>query len=389
MVTAGLLGAWILWALAAPAVAAENSVAWRRQFGAAAHDHAAGAAADAFGNVYCAGYEDPAGAPSRIAVWKFTSRGGFVWKRLIGPGRATECAVDRWGRLYVVGRAGSNVFAKKLSPSGAVLFDRRLSGADVGAGGEPAVAVRRSDGRAYVVGGRKCQAWALSPGGSVLTSVATTGTSADDVALSPGGRVYVVGTSDWTSMLPTASYLRRLDATSLATVWTREYEDGDMRFLRAVAADRDSVYVAGYRHTGYNMYSQWAFLAKHDASGTALWEKGVPDDHIMDGDELAGDFDVTVDVTGVYFAMTRVTWWGVTGATDVYVRKYARDSGTVWWRVIESQRGPPPARADSDYLGGLALDPVGNLYISGSTLGSFPPYVNRGGRDAILYKMSR
>jgi hypothetical protein len=308
----------------------------------------------------------------------------LLWKRLIGPGRATECAVDRWGKLYVVGYAGRNVFVKKLGPAGNILFDRRLLATDTGTGGKPAVAVRRSDGRTYVVGGRKCQAWALSPGGSVLTSVATTGTSADDVALSPGGEVYVVGTSDWTSTLPTESYLRRLDATSLATVWTRPYEDEDIRFLRAVAADRDSVYVAGYVYTWVNMYSTgWAFLAKHDTSSAVLWQEDVPDDSLRNGGDLAGGSAVTVDLTGVYLGLTR-------NRADVYVRKCTRGSGMMAWRkVIASQRGPAPARSDTDLLGSTAMDPAGNLYISGSTRGFFPPYRNRGGADAILFKMSK
>jgi hypothetical protein len=384
-------------ATAQPAMAAENWVAWQRQFGTRADERAAGVAADAFGNVYAAGYEDPPGVPSRIAVWRFTARGGLVWKRLVGPGRATECAVDRWGKLYVVGRAGQNVFVKKLGPAGDLLFDRRLVATDTGIGGKPALAVRSTawGTRVIVVGGRKCQAWAISLGGSMLASAPTTGTSADDVAVSPIGDVFTVGTSDWTTPpLPNKSYLRRLDANMLSPVWTHAIEDpgGQTMFIRALSAGHDSIYAGGYRST---VHGGWAVLfSKYDASGIAQWTREVYGSAQMHGDELIVDHSVVLDGTGAYVTMSRIARSYPAFWTDVYVRKYSLLLGApVWRRAFAGS--PPPSRATNtgELLGDAATDAIGrgagNLYISGSTRGSIPPYVNSGGEDAVLFKMAR
>ena len=396
IIALAVLGTLATLALAPPASAAENWVAWRRQFGTTGNEHAFGVAPDSFGNVYCAGYEDPAGAPSRIAVWRFTARGTPVWKRLIGPGQATDCAVDRWGKLYVVGYAGPNVFLRKIGPAGNILIDRRLVATDTGAGGRPAVAIRRDGTRVYVVGGRKCWAWALSSGGSVLASAATTGTSAEDVVLGPGGGLYVVGTSDWTSgvafpvesFLPGDSYLRRLDATGLATEWTRTIEAWWVH-ARSITAGGDSLYVAGY----YRWISETPLvkpiIRKYDASGTAGWTRSLYSGAPMDGDEFVGDFAVAADPSGIYMSFTELhpPRWGLAG---IQTRKYEPIAGsTLWARVFGSNPGPPPARGRADYLGNAATDRYRNLYIAGSTKGSYPPYINRGGRDAVLFKMSK
>jgi len=128
-------------------------------------------------------------------------------------------------------------------------------------------------------------------------------------------------------------------------------------------------YVVGYTDGGFPGFTNAGgvdgFLRKYDASGTEVWTRqlGTVSDEIVLG--------IKIGVSGVYVVgHTSGNFPGFTnaGGSDAFVRKYDSDGNILWTQQFGT----------SDYDGGtgIALDSAENVYISGSTNGGFPGFVN-------------
>jgi hypothetical protein len=128
------------------------------------------------------------------------------------------------------------------------------------------------------------------------------------------------------------------------------------------------------------------FLAKYDASGNVLWAKSAG------GTGYDGAYSVVVDAIGNiyiagYYRSSTITFGSTTltnaGSYDVFLAKY-NSNGNVLWAKSAGGTG-------SDYAYSIAVDTLGNTYLTGSfqsptlTFGS-TTLINAGYYDLFLTK---
>jgi hypothetical protein len=143
-----------------------GAIAWTKQFGTSAEDYASDVAVSG-SNIYVVGSTTGALAGSSKGnsdafIRKYDPSGNVVWTRQFGTSAtdyAHDVAVDSSGNVYVAGTTygslananggGSDMFLRKYSPSGSVLWTKQLHYSDEDTG----VAVAVSGSNVYLVGG--------------------------------------------------------------------------------------------------------------------------------------------------------------------------------------------------------------------------------------------
>src|SRR5712664_194494 len=137
--------------------------------------------------------------------------------------------------------------------------------------------------------------------------------------------------------------------------WTGGYEDSG----RGVAVDSSgNITVTGFAGTNVGdcagpFSGSAVFLLKFDSSGGLLWQKTWDGSGHDDGEDVAVDASGNIYVTGHTFR-----GFG-TGNYDALLLKFNSTGGLVWQKTWGG-RG-----SDSGY--GVAVDPAGNIYITGAT----------------------
>lgn len=283
-----------------------------------------------------------------IFLAKYEPNGNLIWARQAVDTVGSEggrLAVDAAGNIYFSGgfydkatfgsitltnRGQGDVFLAKCDRSGQVLWARQAGGP--GPDAAEGVAVD-DDGNIYVTGGFGGTA---SFGGTNLSSVG--GTDLFLAKYAPGGALLWVaqagGPADDHGRTPV------IDAAGNLFV-TGEY-DGLVTF-------GTNTFAGG---------SESPFLAKYDRSGRLLWAKPGG------GGGLAADAQTNIYARGT-FSGTLVIG-GTTlisrGGEDMYVCKYNDEGDVLWLR----QAG---GLADDD-TEGLAVDSVGNCYLTGRVWGN-------------------
>ena len=173
------------------------------------------------------------------------------------------------------------------------------------------------------------------------------------IAVTYWGMVHVTG---WTGSYPNYDGVTLKYSPSGDTAWVRRY-DGPihgMDYLQAIAVDNsDNVYV-----TGYSAYSDWRsqFLTiKYYHNGDTAWVRRFSS---SEGGTDYG-YDIAVDDGGYVY----VTGYGYPpeGSSDCITIMYYPEGDTVWTR-----RYAGPANG-GDYGNTIAVDPSGNVYVTGST----------------------
>lgn len=146
---------------------------------------------------------------------------------------------------------------------------------------------------------------------------------------------------------------------------------------RAVSADGlGNVYVTGYKRQGYGIGDVNAYLSKYDEMGVLKWTQQL-------GTSLE-DFgtSVSADATGSVFIVghTRGNLSGVNaGNRDAFVSKYDDAGNLLWTRQLGT--------SNDEFAYGVAVDGVGNAFITGETRGSLgAPNPSVGSGDAFVAK---
>jgi len=223
------------------------------------------------------------------------------------------------------------------------------------------------------------------PPGNAPLWVLQVGTSLDDygygVAADSSGNVLMTGYSRGnfagTNQGGLDAVVGKYDANG-NPIWTRQLGSAGNDWGRAVAVDASgNVFVAGQTTgnlgAGTNSGLNDAFLAKYNASGTLLWTKliGTP------GDDIANA--VAVDSTGnVIVGGSTTGSLGFTnqGGIDAWINKYDTNGVFVYSRQLGT--------AGDDVAYGIAVDGSGNAYLAGSTTGNMPGGSNAGLNDVFL-----
>jgi hypothetical protein len=372
--------------------------------------------------------------------------------------RGSAIAVDSSGSAYITGftnstnfptkgpiqpssAGGADVFVTKLNPTGtALVYSTYLGGSNGDIGNAIAV---DSAGNAYVTGstyssnfpttsplqahlngGQDAFLLKLNPAGTALVYSTYLGGSGTDaaygIAVGGSGNVYVTGTTGSTDFPVTPgayqttnsntndAFVAQVNAAGSSLVYAT-YLGGDyVAHGSGIAVDSSgNAYVTGWTGSSnlatagayQTVYAGGndAFVAKLNAAGSALvyatYLGGSGDDR---GLGIAVDGSGNAYVTGytdstnfpVFNAFQSVSG----GSGDAFVTVFNASGSALLYSTYLGGNGADNAGADG---GAIALDAVGNIYVTGftqstnfPTLNAFQPSYGGGGGDAFVAKIN-
>lgn len=353
---------------AASGVFAQSASArWARGIGGIDDDYGWAVATDADRSIYVTGYVTGLAAAGKtnfvgfggndVVLAKYDHNGSFQWARRAGgvtndQGRAV--ATGALGDVYVAGHfrgsgvfGGTNVasvgvedlFLAKLNSSGQWLWTATAGGTNSDEGRSIAV---DAQGNCYVAG---IFFGTTAFGSNVLVSRGQT-----DVAVAKAN-----GDGAW--------------------LWARSFGGAAFDESRGVAVNESGCYVTGYfngtaEFPGTNLITRGGsdiFLAKLNAHGDLLWVRQAGGGDADEGHDLAVDPSGNVYMTGGFAGTanifgTNVSAPGFAGSMDVFAVKLDSEGQLVW---LQRATG-----TSHDSGNGIALDPEGNVYVSGLFVGS-------------------
>jgi len=349
-----LLVLLILWST--PLFAQSVDTAWVRVYNGLANywDEPRAMKVNASGNVYVSGICD-AGAYLTI---KYDQAGNELWvRRYSAPGRTgdvpSDLALDSCGNVYVTGHSydmeggtGTNYLTLKYDPSGNELWAKQYNGYQAYNDRAQAIAVNDS-GHVYVTGHTSSpersndyatikydqdgnELWVRGYNGP--------GNSTDEayaIALDRSGNVYVTGSSS--GGITSMDYTTVKYDGSGNELWVRRYDGSEYSpdYAHAIATDDfDNVYVTGSSGT-----------IKYTAGGDSLWFGSWGGRHML------------IDTWGNIYVATA-------SGGDYRLVKYCPSGDTAW---IRTYNGPAE---DYDMVADIALDRLGNVYVTGTSRGT-------------------
>ncbi|MCH8839506.1 MAG: SBBP repeat-containing protein [Planctomycetes bacterium] len=349
-----VLGGTLL-ALATTATAASHTLEWTRQLGTSDFDWSYGVSADGLGNVYMSGLTrgdlQGTNAGERDALLtKYNASGTLLWTNQFGTSSydiGNAVSADGLGNIYISGVTGGNLggplvgygdaFISKFDDSGTLLWTRQLGTTQ----------------------------WDTSYG-----------MAADGL-----GNIYISGYT-WGSLEGTNAgygdaFVSKYDDSG-TLLWTRQPGSNLYDISNDVTADSaGNVYIAGVTSTGPSNFADHdAFVIKYDANGMLLWSKQFG---TVGDDQITG---VSSDGLGnVYISGHTSGSLGGTnaGSGDAFFSKYDANGALLWTEQLGT--------SSDDCSHGVSADGLGNVYISGTTLGSLGG-TNAGNADAFIAKFS-
>ncbi|MCP4438843.1 MAG: T9SS type A sorting domain-containing protein [Aureispira sp.] len=340
------------------------------------YEAAEAVAVDATGNVYTTGYYygtstdlDPGpgvlnlgdnGGYISIYVQKLDALGNLIWAKSMGGGTENygyDIAVDAAGNVYVTGIFQSTVdfdpgpgvfnmttsgygnFTLKLDASGNFVWAKKIGGGNL---------VVDDSGNVYLSGGFGGTVdFDPGPGTFNMTAI--------------GWDTYIcklntLGDFQWAKQLGGGSSSGTVAESTILDAAGNIYTVG--QFNATADFDPSGAVFNMTPIGGYN-----GFVSKLDAAGNFVWAKNVGASSVKDvkvdasgGVYIAGGFDVTADFdpSGAVVNMTP------TGSIDGFVSKLDAAGNFVWAKQLTS------SASYSVYVNALALDPMNNVYSTGS-----------------------
>ncbi|WP_088893352.1 SBBP repeat-containing protein [Leptolyngbya ohadii] len=126
---------------------------------------------------------------------------------------------------------------------------------------------------------------------------------------------------------------------------------------------------------GFSRPSQ-AFVAKYNTNGGRQWISELNLSGSSSGIDIAVDALGNAYITGVTNATLSPDINDPLKDGDAFVAKLDASGAVLWQQTIAS--------TSTDIGGGVAVDSIGNVYITGDTLGTLPEQTSAGGGDAFL-----
>ena len=330
--------------LAMPA-AAENGVAteWVKRYNLQANvnDRPIAIGSDGDGNIFVTGSASGEGSYDCLTI-KYSPSGRHLWARRYKNGDAVAMAVDGQGNVLVTlnsGRTGTSwdIATIKYSPDGKRLWVRRYNGPRNGTDYASAMTVD-GQGNVYVSGsswggdtGNNFAIIKYSPNGQRLW-VRRPQENARFLAVDSQGNVYVTGVE---GDIPTPNSVTVKYSPNGHRLWVRRYYSPKGFYSpRSLAVDgQDNLYVNGLE--GSYMTAAYSGTIKYSPDGQQLWER--------------------CDILGCFpqaMAMSAQGYVHVIGYNQLF--KYNADGELLWSRYFY------------DHLQmALALDAAGNAYVTG------------------------
>ncbi len=165
--------------------------------------------------------------------------------------------------------------------------------------------------------------------------------------------------------------------------WTRQWGNAANQYAFQVAVDGSgNAYVTGYTEGDLDGQtsagSEDIFLTKFASDGTRLWTRqwgtGVNDGGAAVVAETGGTVYVTGTVTAALPGLSHA------GSYDFFLTKYDTDGNWQWSRQLGTGGG--------DFAKDLALDPAGNILLTGHTQQSLGGQTSAGDYDVFFTKYS-
>ena len=209
--------------------------------------------------------------------------------------------------------------------------------------------------------------------------------NANSVATDAFGNIYVSGYAQGTpkdieGASIKDSFLAKYssDGTQL---WLEQFGTSEDDYAYDVTTDTDNnIYVSGYTegilpdNTGVGFGD--SYLAKYDSDGTQLWLKQFgtfgTDSANSVATDTAGNIYVSGDTSDAFPGNTHA------GNTDVYLAKYSSDGIQMWVEQFGT--------SEDDFAYSVTTDTDGNVYFVGYTDKAFPGHTSVGFRDSFLVK---
>jgi hypothetical protein len=317
-----------------------QSVEWMRQFGGSRQDTGGQVSADRLGNVYVSGitHSDlggPAAGRHDAFLSKFDAAGTLQWTRQLGTSAIDAShgvSADGLGNVYLAGATAGNLaginygesdaFVSKFDTSGTLQWTRQFgtNAADHGHG-----------------------------------------VSADGM-----GNVYVSGYTKGSLGGPNAgeldAFVRKYDPVG-TLLWSRQLGTDADDLAHDVSADQlGGVYISGVTGgslEGANAGESDAFVSKYDTAGTLQWTRQLGTSEIDDSHGVSADGLGNVYIAG----HTQGSLGGPNaGNLDPFISKYDVEGTLLWTRQMGT--------AEWEFVRGISVDDLGNIYIVGRTNGS-------------------
>jgi hypothetical protein len=147
-------------------------------------------------------------------------------------------------------------------------------------------------------------------------------------------------------------------------LWLRQFDLGAEESAYEVITDHlDNVYVCGSTRGDQPEDKGDTFIAKYSSEGVEEWRR-----QIITPWRDGGDAGIAVDYLGNLFICGRLPGQG---GDDFYISKYDPNGDRIWNRNLGT--------AEREFVGRIAVDQLGNIFISGNTL-----YVEEGGDDVDI-----
>ncbi|MDM0116386.1 SBBP repeat-containing protein [Variovorax sp. J22R133] len=372
---------------------------------------------------------DPGASKPFIA--KYGPAGNVLWQRLVldayngfGVAEAVNgVAVDSTGNIYVTGQTlttlageiaagNTDVFVAKFSPDGTRLWAHQFgsNAYDSGLG----IAVD-TNGNAFIAGRSFGQLPLTNPpGGTIMWFLAKYDTAGNrqwikedmfhpnqpapyneghGVAVDAAGNAYLTGWASGSQFNASGAYVAKFNGSTGAQIWETLLGPAAPNNALpvtansiAVSADGSRVFISGRTYANFDVAGNPtvnpfcctagdALIARFDGSGTLQWA------HNLSSQTLSGPryfdeeaFGITTDAAGSAAFITGYTNGVMPGETskgdeDMFAARFEADGTRTWIRQYGA--GLPATGVRNDRAFGIAMDLHGDLFIAGSTIGTF------------------
>ena len=324
-------------------------VAWIAQIGTNARDDSHSVAVDVFGNAYIGGATegDFGGSHGGYEAFlsKFDSGGNAVWTTHIGTDMTDvgqSIALDASGNAYITGYTYGDLGGQNLGVSDVFLVKVDSGGNEV---------------------------WATQVGTSRYDD-------SYSVAVAASGNVYTSGRYEYSTGSENV-LLNKFDSGG-SEIWRKVIGTSSQDRSYSVAVDAsDNAYISGRtggKLGGYQFGRNDAFVSKFDSDGTEVWTTQIGTS------DYDYSYSVALDASGNVYISGRTDGdldGTSAGSSDGFLSKFDTDGDEVWTRQIGT--------SERDYSNSVALDASGNVFISGYTQGDLGG-PNAGSVDAFLSK---
>ena len=346
-------------------------------------DEAHSIAVDTSGNVYVTGWSyGNATTGFDYATVKYNSAGVQQWASRYnnttnGTDEAWDIGVDYSGNVYVTGTSdgsGSNSAATtiKYNAAGTQQWANRYNGAGGDIDATYAIYVNPTSGDSYTTGYSYISAGngfnyitiMYSTGGAQQWATQYNGTDskydeARAITVDATGNVYVTGYSQ-KNVLTNYDYATVKYNSTGTQQWVQTYNGtgNDLDRANAIALDPSGNVIVTGKSVGALTAAEDIVTIKYDNAGTQLWlqrHNGASNGY-DEGKGIATDATGAIYITGYSFT---------TGSNNDYTTIKYDVSGNQEWITKYNGTGN-----NADQAAAIAIDNIGNIYISGLSKGS-------------------